>query len=134
MVTIPVSTELQATISAANDTFMAAFARGDAKGLAELYTAEGQVLAPNAEIVSGQKALEGFWQALFGMGIKQALLEIQELEDHGDTAIEVSNYTLKGAEGQVLDQGKYIVIWKLVDGDWKLHRDIFNSSLPAPGS
>jgi hypothetical protein len=31
----------------------------------------------------------------------------------------------------VLDQGKYIVIWKREKGQWKLHRDIFNSSVPA---
>jgi ketosteroid isomerase-like protein len=30
-----------------------------------------------------------------------------------------------------VDQGKYIVIWKQDGGQWKLHRDIFNSSLPA---
>jgi len=35
--------------------------------------------------------------------------------------------------GYVLDKGKYIVIWKQEEGQWKLHRDIFNSSMPAPG-
>jgi len=54
-----------------------------------------------------------------------------EVEDHGDTAIEVGKYTLKGEEGQVLDTGKYTVIWKQEEGQWKLHRDIFNSSVPA---
>ena len=29
------------------------------------------------------------------------------------------------------DRGKYLVIWKNVDGTWKLHVDIYNSSLPA---
>jgi len=46
----------------------------------------------------------------------------------------VGTFTLKGKGGQELDAGKYIVIWKREDGQWKLHRDIFNSSLPAPGS
>ena len=65
------------------------------------------------------------------MGFKTATLEIVEAEGHGDTAIEVSKYTLQGEGGQVLDEGKYIIIWKQEDGQWKLHRDIFNSSLPA---
>jgi len=59
-------------------------------------------------------------------------LEIIEVEGHGDTAIEVGKYTLSGEAGQVLDRGKYIIIFKQVDGQWKLHRDIFNSSMPAP--
>jgi ketosteroid isomerase-like protein len=31
-----------------------------------------------------------------------------------------------------MDRGKYIVVWKDEGGKWKLHRDIWNSSLPAP--
>ena len=30
-----------------------------------------------------------------------------------------------------MDQGKYVVIFKQVEGRWKLHRDIWNTSLPA---
>ena len=67
------------------------------------------------------------------MGVKEARLRIVELEGHGDTAIEISTFTLLGEGRQVLDRGKYMVIWKREDGQWKLHRDIFNSSMPAPG-
>jgi uncharacterized protein (TIGR02246 family) len=111
---------------------MAAVKRGDAAGLAALYTENGQVLPPNSDFVTGQQAIEGFWQAVMAMGVKEANLEIVEVEGHGDTAIEVSTFTLLGEGGQVLDKGKYIVIWKQEDGQWKLHRDIFNSSMPAP--
>jgi ketosteroid isomerase-like protein len=67
------------------------------------------------------------------MGIKEAGLETVEVEGHGDTAVEVGKFTLKSEGGQVLDQGKYIVIWKQEEGQWKLHRDIFNSSMAPPG-
>ena len=52
------SNEIRATIAAANDTFMAAFKRGDAAGLAALYTEDGQVLPPNADFVTGKPAIE----------------------------------------------------------------------------
>jgi ketosteroid isomerase-like protein len=68
------------------------------------------------------------------MGIKEAKLEILEVEGLGDTATEISTFTLQGEGGLVLDKGKYMVIWKLEEGQWKMHRDIFNSSLPGPGS
>jgi ketosteroid isomerase-like protein len=67
------------------------------------------------------------------MGIQKVKMEIVEVEDYGDTAFEISRFTLYGADGQELDKGKYIVIWKQEAGEWKLHRDIFNSSNPAPG-
>ena len=127
------STEIRDAIAAANEKFMTAFNGGDAAGLAALYTEQGQVLPPNSDFVTGQQAIQAFWQALMDMGIKSAQLEIVEVEDHGDTATEVSKYTLQGEGGQVLDKGKYIIIWKREDGHWKLHRDIFNSSMPAPG-
>lgn len=66
------------------------------------------------------------------MGIYEAELEIaelEELEEHVDTAIEVGQYTLSGG-GQVMDRGTYLVTWKREDGQWKLHRDIWNTSVP----
>jgi uncharacterized protein (TIGR02246 family) len=126
------STEVRDAIAAANENFMAAVKKGDAAALAALYTENGQVLPPNSDFVTGKDAIQAFWQAILDMGIKEAKLEIVEVEGHGDTAIEVSKYTLHGEEGQQLDKGKYIVIWKQEEGQWKLHRDIFNTSLPAP--
>ena len=118
-------------IASVNEKFVAAFSRGDAAGLASLYTENGQVLPPNSDFITGKTAIQGFWQVLLDMGLK-ATLETVELETHGDTAIEVGRYTLEGEGGQTLDEGKYLVVWKQADGQWKLHRDIFNSSLPVP--
>jgi uncharacterized protein (TIGR02246 family) len=129
--TVTKSTKIQDAIAAANEAFMAAFNGGDAAGVAALYTEEGQLLPPNADVMAGKEAIQAFWQGAMDMGIGSAQLEIVEVEGHGDTAIEVSRYTLCGADGQELDQGKYIVIWKREGGQWKLHRDIFNSSVPA---
>lgn len=110
---------------------METFKDGDAAVLSSLYTKDGKVLPPNAGIIEGKEAMQAFWQAVMDMGVKEAVLEIIEVEGHGDTAIEVSNFKMKDTDGNVLDHGKYIVIWKRVDGNWKLHLDIFNSSVPA---
>ncbi len=120
-------------IRAANDRFMDAFNNGDTESLAGLYTAEGQVLPPGGDVITGKAGIQVFWQALVEMGIKSAKLETLELNEYTDTAVEVGKYTLGGEDDQVLDQGKYIVIWRQEDGQWKLHRDIFNTSMPAQG-
>ena len=118
-------------IASANKIFMNAFRKGDAPGMAALYTENGQVLPPNADFITGKQAVQAFWQAFMDMGIKEILLDIIEVEGHGNTAFEVSRFTLKGEEEQILDQGKYIVIWKKENGQWKFHRDIFNSNPPV---
>jgi len=127
------STEIQDAIAAANEEFMAAVGRGDAAGLAALYTEDGMLLPPNFDFFIGREAVQAFWQGVIDMGIKEAKLEIVEVEGHGNTVIEVSKYELYAEGGQLADKGKYIVIWKQVAGQWKLHRDIFNSSMPAQG-
>jgi uncharacterized protein (TIGR02246 family) len=123
--------EAREAIAAANQNFMASFARGDAAGMAALYTTNGQLLPTHSDFVTGTKAIQGFWQAVIDMGIKEATLETLEVEGHNETAYEVGKFTLRGSAGQVLDRGKYVVIWKREGGRWKLHRDIWNTSMPA---
>ena len=101
-------------IASANENFMTAFSQGDAAALAALYTENGQVLPPNSEFVTGKEAIQTFWQTLIDMGIKEVNLEIIEVDGHGNTAIEISKYTLKGEGGQVLDKGKFTETYLIV--------------------
>lgn len=116
-------------IEHANDKFMETFRQGDAAGMASLYTEDGMILPPNGDFVEGRQQIQDFWRAVMDMGIKTIKLQIREVEQHDDTAYEVSRATLSGEDGQVIDQAKYIVIWKRINGAWMLHRDIFNSNL-----
>jgi uncharacterized protein (TIGR02246 family) len=128
---IATQTDVRSAIIAANERFMATYRRGDARGMAELYTDDGQVLPPHADFVSGKPALEAMWQSFMDAGVKEIQLHTGEVEQHGDTAFEVSRGTMLADGGQVIDEAKYIVIWKREPDGWKLHRDIFNSSRPA---
>jgi uncharacterized protein (TIGR02246 family) len=129
-----VSMDIHAAIAAADEQFMATFKQRDAAGLAGLYTRNGQLLPPNADMMTGAEAIQGFWQAVLDMGVQEARLDIAEVTGYGETAVEVGRWTMLGPEQQALDQGKYIVVWQQEDGQWKLHRDIFNSSMPAAGA
>lgn len=118
-------------ILAANKTFMETYSQGDAAGIAALYTEGGQFILPNSDFITGREAVQATFQSFIDQGIKTIELETIEIEDYGDTASEVGKYTLKDEGGQVLDHGKLLVIWKQESGQWKLHRDIINSSMPA---
>jgi ketosteroid isomerase-like protein len=64
-------------------------------------------------------------------GERAVELETAEVGGKGDVVYEVGTYTLFGDQGQAVDNGKYVVVWKRERGAWKLHRDIWNSSRPA---
>ena len=126
------ATSISAEIRHANDAFEAAFERSDAAAIANLYTPNGLLLPTGMNAIQGSAGIEAFWQGAMEMGIKRVKLDSQDVEELTDTAIELGHYTLFGPNDQLLDQGKYLVVWKEQQGQWKLYQDIWNSSMPAP--
>jgi uncharacterized protein (TIGR02246 family) len=124
--------DIRAALEAGKRKFEEAVSRGDGAALAALYTPEAQLLPAQSDFVTGTKAIGEFWQGVFDSGIKAASLTTVEVNSHGDAAHEIGRYELRAADGKVLDKGKYVVIWKQEGGTWKLHRDIWTTSVPAP--
>jgi ketosteroid isomerase-like protein len=124
--------QTRGAIENANKDFMLAFGKGDAAGVASLYSVNGQILPANFDIITGRGGIKDFWQAVMNMGIKAAKLETIEVEFQGEMAFEVGKYTLLGGNEQVLDTGKYVVIWKNDGSRWQLYRDIWTTSAPLP--
>ena len=121
-------------INAVNKGFVEAFNKGDLTAAMEVYTEDATILPPNADIMKGKEAITAYWQVAMDMGVKEAKLETVDVTPMGDkAACEIGNYVLKihpeGGEA-FTDKGKYLMIWKLVDGSWKWDSDAWNSSLP----
>jgi ketosteroid isomerase-like protein len=117
-------------IEAANKRFCEAFRRHDAAAIAALYTANARLLPPQSDFVEGTDAIRDFWDSVMDMGLDAVSVESVEVDDVGDTAVEVGRWELR-AGGSAVDHGKYIVVWKNDHGTWKLHRDVWNTSVPA---
>ena len=120
---------IRSEIEAANKIFEATFARGDSPGIAALYTGNAQLLPAQSDFVTSTQAIAQFWQAVFDSGVKGVTLVTLEVEGLGDTANEVGKLELRDADGKVLDRAKYVVIWKKEGGSWKLHRNIWTTSV-----
>ena len=129
--TVPASAadDVRSAIEAANKKWEAAVSRGDGAGAAALYTANGELLPAQSDFVRGTQAIGQFWQAVFDSGVKGVSLTTVEVESCGNTAHEVGTLEIRGANGQVLDHGKYVVVWKKEGDAWKLHRDIWTTSV-----
>ncbi|GAA4498406.1 hypothetical protein GCM10023172_15310 [Hymenobacter ginsengisoli] len=128
----PTATSIRSEIQRANAAFEAHFAQGSAAAIASLYTSNAVLLPTGHDPIQGHEGIQAFWQGALDMGVARVSLHTQEVEELSDTAIELGVYTLFGANSQQLDKGKYLVVWKQQQGQWKLHQDIWNTSLPAP--
>lgn len=116
----------------ANKVFAEFFNAHNGKAIGELYTENGRLFPANSPVIEGREAIGSFWNAVFGMGIDNATLTTVHVESYENTAIEEGVYNLFDASDNKLDEGKYIIIWKNIDGKWHLDRDIFSSNIPLP--
>lgn len=109
----------------------------DAAGIAQLYTEDGAVMPPNAPIGKGHAAIQKAWASMMGTPGFDLTFAPEEivLSSSGDMALDRGTYRLAIAPSgkPQTDTGKYVVVWRKVDGEWKAAADIFNSDLPSAG-
>ncbi len=106
-----------------------AFNRGDTAAVAALYTDDALLMPPGSVLVRGKAAIEAQLAQDVGGGYK---FEITSLENHSEGGIgyNLGTYRVLGADGAVVDNGKFVEVWKRVGDDWKIHSDIYNSDAP----
>ncbi|HWL68263.1 MAG TPA: SgcJ/EcaC family oxidoreductase [Geminicoccus sp.] len=121
-------------IKAANQQFEAAFNKGDAAGIASLYTSDAALLPPGEARLEGRPAIEQYWKAVIDAGYKEFTMQTQEVTETADGAVEFGRYGIvgpatDGAEARM--GGKYAVLWRNENGSWHLHRDMWNDDPPV---
>ncbi len=127
------ATSVRAQIERRNAAFATSVVGSDGPAaVAAFYTPDAQVLPPNAPAVTGRAAIGAFWRGPNGGPPGPLRLETVDVEPGpgGQTATEVGRYTITLPSGTVVDEGKYIVLWRRVNGTWYLHRDMWNSDRP----
>ncbi|MEX0331007.1 MAG: DUF4440 domain-containing protein [Puniceicoccaceae bacterium] len=106
----------------------------DAASLTAMYTEDATVIAPNFPPDKGHAAIQAGLEAELALG--DGTIQLKTLEVHRinkKTAWELGSYDLKIVleEGEpIVDVGHYVIIWKLIDDEWLLHMDTWNTSLP----
>ncbi len=117
-------------IEAANKDFMEFVAEMDSVGLANLYTQDAKFMMTGAPSFTGTQEIQTAFSNILKSGVTNVDLSTIEVWGMEDLVVEEGEYTIF-VEDSEEDNGKYLVLWKKVNGNWKLHRDIFNSDLPS---
>lgn len=118
----------KATIEKLNESFMAALQKGDLAAIGLMYAEDADLLPSGAQMVKGRAAIQAYWtKAAESIGnLRLTTVDVQALGS--ETAREIGTFILqtKGQPPQEL-AGKYVVIWRRIEGDWKLATDIWNT-------
>lgn len=119
------STELEA----AAQGWEAALNAGDLDAVVALYATDARLLPPNGEMAQGAEAVEDSFGGMIDAGLQGELTTIEALVA-GDLGHRIGTYKLMTGDGTLVDEGKYIEVWRKMDGEWKISADIWNSDRP----
>jgi uncharacterized protein (TIGR02246 family) len=123
--------DLKTEIQKANDVFGETYRSNDPDAMAALYTEDCIMYPPDGERIIGRENLRDFWVGVYESGITNAVLTTLSAQGYGNIAIEDGMVDLYVGDMKVGTE-KYLVVWHKVNGEWKLHQDMFNSAMPKP--
>lgn len=125
----------EADLKATDIAWSAAAGTKNADAVAGFMTADGATLPPNEPIAKGMESVKKGWAGILSLkdveiSWQPATVQVAESGEIGYTSgtYKLSFTNPKGTK--VNDTGKYLEVWKKVDGKWKCYLDMYNSDLP----
>lgn len=122
---------LKDEIQAVQGQLAEAVGQGDASRAAALYTEDAQLIPQGAPTCSGRAAIAAFFAGAMANGIAGARFTTDEADGDAAQATETGRYELyavpPGGERILAAEGRYLIVWRKVDGVWRIYRDMFNT-------
>ncbi|SMG28894.1 Ketosteroid isomerase homolog [Marivirga sericea] len=94
------------------------------------YTDDAKIFPQEGEILEGKEAILKYWTLLPGMKTKNHKITQHEIRIVKNTGYDYGVYrgTTVNKNGEQSNwRGKYVIVWKKVNGDWKIYLDIWNN-------
>ena len=110
--------------------FSEAYMKCDVESLVNLYTDDGKIFPNNQMILAGTADLKSYWTLPEGVKTLHHKVTAEEIHIANDIAYDYGYYegkTLTKDNKESSWKGKYLIVWKKIDGDWKIYLDIWNS-------
>lgn len=126
-----------AAVRARSQAIAAAEAAQNTEAALAFWAEDAIVQAASTPQIQGHEAIRAMYDSFFGTGqLKKftGTTSFLEVSQAGDLAYEygVNRFVLAGPEGDLLDMGKYLAVWKKTEGEWYVAALSFTSDAPAP--
>jgi ketosteroid isomerase-like protein len=121
----------EASVLQSNQHFMKSFKARDSVEVGNCFTMNAKAMATNQTPVNGRDDIIVFFANIMKSGVDA--FDVKTVKIWGDSSIlaEEGTYKLSDKDGNQVDKGEYIVLWKQEAGNWKRYRDIWTSSMPV---
>lgn len=109
--------------------FSKAYVNRDYESLVNFYTSDAKIFPNNTPIISGRDAIKKQWILPEDVKILHHKVTPSEITIDNQYAYDYGVYegkTLTKEKKEVSWKGKYVIVWKKIDTDWKIYLDIWN--------
>jgi len=111
------------------DNFSKAYVNAKYDELTSLYSTDGKIFPAGADIIVGHEAIKKRWILPKGSKMLSHKVTPEEIKVIDDFAYDYGYFqgSSSNKKGTVFNfKGKYVIVWKKTDNDWKIYLDIWN--------
>lgn len=119
-------------ITAQNARFTQAHVSRDSVTIDSMFTPDARSIPPGADAAIGLPAIHALTMEYLKAGIAEFREETVDFYGTSDYMIDQGTYVMTYGQPPVTERGKYLNVWKHVDGGWKIQTNIWNTNAPAP--
>ncbi|MEX2336467.1 MAG: nuclear transport factor 2 family protein [Fulvivirga sp.] len=100
---------------------------GDHESFSSFFAEDATMKLTGTEPFSGREAIAEAHKPMTENGM-QLEIESDEIFYNEDYSTETGSYKIFTADGQEVDYGNYMTLWKNTNGTWQIYRDVISSS------
>ncbi len=112
-----------------NKTFTDAHVSGDVAAIDAMFLPDARSYPPGAPAAIGIDAIHALTVDFLTAGITEFREETTAFYGNAEQIVDEGIYVLTYGEG-VTERGKYINVWKQVNGNWRIQANIWNADPP----
>ncbi|MBT8236708.1 MAG: nuclear transport factor 2 family protein [Bacteroidia bacterium] len=101
----------------------------DYQSIGMAYTVDAKIFPNNMEIIQGREAIIEYWRLPEGVQTKYHKITPEEIKILDKEAYDYGYYegTTRRSDGSESSwKGKYVIIWRKINQEWKIYLDIWN--------
>ncbi|XP_070565023.1 uncharacterized protein [Ptychodera flava] len=120
------SADIRTVLTETYAKLMALYESGDFKSYSEHFTEDCRLLMHSKEKQTGRKAVEDTLQTLKTAGAAKLSVTIEEAVGFGDLAYSYGIFSVFNEDRSLIRTGKFLLIWKKINGVYYIHVDCNN--------